>query len=96
MYQPYSLNDCLQVAYDRASVFFRKVEIRKTDDMEQMLLMSTLSEMWAGKRPFGPAPEEGEEGAGGGSAAASSAGGGRRRKKGQPRKVRDGHVHAAG
>jgi hypothetical protein len=91
--QPYTLNECLQVAFDRSSIFFRKVEIRKTDDMEQMLLMSTLAEMWAGKRPFGPAADEE---AGGPPAAASSGGGGgprKGRRRGRPRKV---GVRAAG
>jgi hypothetical protein len=59
VFQPYCLNDCLQVAFDRASIFFRKVEIRKTDDLERMLLMSALAEMWRGQRPFGPAGEGG-------------------------------------
>jgi hypothetical protein len=60
------------------------VEIRKTDDMEQMLLMSSLTEMWAGKRPF-PAPEVEADAADGGG---SSGGGRRHRKRGRGAKVR--------
>lgn len=45
-----SLNDCLDLAVERSAIFFRKIEIRQTCGEELVMLLSSLSAMWEGKR----------------------------------------------